>query len=129
MDFDSDSVDALFEGMQRCYKRNPDPGFSVYRLIARISELIVFSHNPKEAALICEERVDDFGNKYLFLWGAYATSVKYDSLKARKTLRWAATNLGCKYIETVSQRAGFFKLLQGMEDVETIPTITYRITM
>lgn len=115
--------------MQRCYDKNPDPGFSVYKLMARVEHLLVFSHDPEQAALICEERVDDFGNKYLFLWGAYANTVKYDTVKAYRTLKWAATSLECKYVETVSQRAGWLKLLDRLDDVDVVPTITYRINM
>ncbi len=129
LDRSHETATAIYEGLTRCYDRNPDPGFSVFKLVSRLDELVVFSHHPESLALVCEERIDDYGNKYLFLWGAYANDVKYNMKKAYGTLKWAAASLNCQYIETVSQRAGWVKLLERLDDVETIPTITYRITM
>lgn len=122
-------MDALYRGMHRCYDKNPDPGFSIYKLLSRIEDLVIFSHDVNETALICEVRRDDFGNEYLFLWGAYANNLKYDTVKAYNTLKWAASSLEVKYIETVSQRAGWLKLLSQLDDVDVVPTITYRINI
>ena len=129
-DFDHHTVNDVLKGMQRCYDKNPDLGFSVVKLIARLEDLLIFSNNTEDLALICEQKRDDFGKFYLFLWGAYANKgVRYDPKKAYNTLKWAAEKLDCSYIETVSQRAGWLRSLKKFADVEVVPTITYRIEL
>jgi len=124
-DFSAEILDDLLRGMQRAMAKNPDPAFSVHKLIGRaVNDLIILSPDTKKLALICEIAVDDFGKKYLFVWGAYAT-IDFNLKKVYATLEWAAKETGCSYIEASSQRNGWAAKAEAF-GLEVLPNTTYR---
>lgn len=124
-EYTEEILDNLLVGMQNVIKRNPDSGFSIHRLIGRaVTDLIIMSGDTKELAIICEVMVNDFGKKYLFIWGSYAT-IKYDMDKVFESLKWAAGQTGCEYIEAASHRCGWTRKMERF-DVEVLPMTTYR---
>lgn len=124
-EYNAEILDDLLDGMRKCLAKNPDPAFSIHKLIGRaVTDLIVLSDDTKTHAIICEILVDDFGKKYVFVWGAYST-IGFDADKAMKTLEWVATETGSTYIESLSHRMGWGR--QAKEyDIEVLPAKTYR---
>ena len=123
--FSNEILNDLLAGMQLVIEKNPDPAFSIHKLIGRtVTDLIVLSPNTKQLALICEVLVDDFGQKYLFVWGAYAT-IEFNLKKVYATLTWAAEQTGCTYIESCSHRTGWGPKADVF-GIEKLPMTTYR---
>jgi len=119
-------LDELLTGMKKVLDKNPDKAFSIHKLIGRaVDDLIVFSPDTKDLAIICELMVDDFNSKYLFVWGTYA-EIKLSKKKMLASLTWAAEKTGATYIESASHRSGWGKFT-GEFDIETLPMTTYRI--
>ena len=124
-DYSNEILDDLLVGMQRVLAKNPDPAFSLHKLIGRVvTDLIVLSPDTKTYAIICEVMVDDFGKKYLFIWGAYAT-IKFDMQETYETLKWAAEQTGCTYIEAASHRMAWGRKMESF-GVDILPATTYR---
>ena len=111
--------------MKRVLDANPDPAYSVHKLIGRaVSDLIILAHDTRDSALVCEVLIDDFGAKYLYMWGAYSNS-KMDMAEVVATLEWAAKETGSSYIETISQRAGWGRIMNSI-GARNITNTTYR---
>jgi hypothetical protein len=127
-EYSEEILDDLLVGMQRVIKRNPDSSFSIQRLIGRaVSDLLILSPNTKELALICEVLNDDYGTRYLYVWGAYAVAgVKFDIKTVEKSMRWLGQQTECKYVELASHRIGWAKALEPL-GLEILPVTTYRI--
>ncbi len=125
VEYTDEVLNDLLVGMQRVIAKNPDPAFSIHRLIGRtVLDLVVLSHDTKELAIICEPLVDDFGKNYLFIWGSYAT-IDYDMDRVYESLKWLAERTNCAYIEASSHRTGWGRKMKRF-GVETLPMTTYR---
>ena len=118
-------LDNLLTGMKTVLAKNPDPAFSIHKLIGRaVNDLIILSDDTVTHATICEVLVDDFNTKYLFVWGSYATN-GFNAKKTMETLEWAATQTGSSYIESASHRCGWGKRAVKF-GLEVLPMTTYR---
>jgi len=124
-EYSHEILNNLLVGMQKVLDRNPDPSFSIHKLIGRaVTDLIVLSRNTSDSALVCEVMVDDFGVKYLYMWGAYSNS-KMDMQEVWDSLDWAAQQTQCSYVETISQRPGWGRIMAEYS-TNVVPNTIYR---
>lgn len=111
-------------GLRKCYARNIDIAFSVEPLIDRMDSLTVFVADAGRTGIVCELFINDYGTKYIFIWGVYS-EIDLDAEAVYTTLRDYAMITGCKYIETGSQRSGWANIMKRY-GAEAQKSVIYR---
>lgn len=101
-------------GIKSALSKNPHTTINIKGLMEDLDNLLVIGDSSCYTAAIAEVMVDPAGDNYFFIWAIYSlkNSLDIDACAARITD--FASFLGCKYIESATERGGWAPVLEKL---------------
>ena len=107
-----EDADNIISGFSRVEaKRKTGPSKYTEKILRRFTEddnLEILTSDTKDNGFLCEVRVDNYDDKYLFVHLGYSNiKLNYEALW--ESVRDYAKNKECKYVEFSTERSGWMK--------------------